>query len=138
MEVLIALLVLSIGLLGMAALQAVSLKSNHGAYQRTQATFLAYDMMDRMRANRTSALAENYNITMATANLSGSTLAVTDVNDWLNNFVSALLPSGDGSIDCDSATSICTIIVQWDTSRQGGTAANSAVTTQQFSFTAQL
>ena len=137
-EVLVALLVLSIGLLGMAALQAVSLKSNHGAYQRTQATFLAYDMMDRMRANRTSALAGDYNIAMATNSLSGSTLAVTDVNDWLTNYVSALLPSGDGSINCVTATSVCTIVVQWDTSRQGGTAVNSANTTQQFSFTAQL
>ncbi|HLE93281.1 MAG TPA: type IV pilus modification protein PilV, partial [Sulfuricaulis sp.] len=50
-EVLVALLVLSIGLLGLAALQTTSLQYNTGSYFRTQATFLAYDIIDRMRAN---------------------------------------------------------------------------------------
>ena len=50
-EVLVALLVLSIGLLGLAALQTTSLQYNTGSYFRTQATFLAYDILDRMRAN---------------------------------------------------------------------------------------
>ncbi len=51
LEVLIALLVLSVGLLGLAALQLTSLQYNTGSYLRTQATFLAYDILDRMRAN---------------------------------------------------------------------------------------
>ena len=51
LEVLVALLILAIGLLGLAALQSVSLKYNHQSYERTQATLLAYDMLDRMRAN---------------------------------------------------------------------------------------
>lgn len=51
LEVLIALLVLSLGLLGLAALQVTSLKFNTESYYRTQATFLAYDIIDRMRAN---------------------------------------------------------------------------------------
>ena len=91
LEVMIALLVLSIGLLGIAALQANSLKVNHGAYQRSQAIFLAYDMMDRLRANRTAALAGQCDITLG-ATLGGTDLCDTDVNDWQNNFVGALLP----------------------------------------------
>ena len=51
-EVLVALVVLSIGLLGVAALQLTSLRSNHSSAMRSQATFLAYDIIDRMRANR--------------------------------------------------------------------------------------
>jgi type IV pilus assembly protein PilV len=51
LEVLIALLVLSIGLLGLAALQTTGLRSNEMASMRTQATQLAYDISDRMRAN---------------------------------------------------------------------------------------
>ncbi len=51
LEVLIALLVFSFGLLGMAGLLAVSVQTNHSAYLRTQATFLAQGMADRMRAN---------------------------------------------------------------------------------------
>ncbi len=50
-EVLVALLVLSIGLLGLAALQATGMKYNSDAYYRTQASILAYDIIDRMRAN---------------------------------------------------------------------------------------
>ena len=55
-EVLVALLVLSIGLLGLAALQTTSLQFNTGSYYRTQATLLAYDIIDRMRANGSAAI----------------------------------------------------------------------------------
>jgi len=50
-EVLIAMLVLAVGLLGLAGLQATSLRNNQSAYNRSQATQLAYDLTDRMRAN---------------------------------------------------------------------------------------
>jgi type IV pilus assembly protein PilV len=61
LEVLVAILVLSLGLLGLAGLQTVSLRNNTGAAQRTIATQLAYDMADRMRANYASVLAGDYN-----------------------------------------------------------------------------
>ena len=121
LEVMIALLVLSIGLLGLAALQATTLKANHGAYQRTQATFIAYDMMDRLRANRTAALAGQCNVEMGeTLTGSSSAMCDADVTDWQTNSVGTLLPSGQGSIICTVATSVCEVIVQWDESRQGG------------------
>ncbi len=50
-EVLIAALILAIGLLGLAALQAKGLQSNYSSNLWSQATVLAYDMADRMRAN---------------------------------------------------------------------------------------
>ena len=131
LEVMIALLVLSIGLLGIAALQANSLKVNHGAYQRSQAIFLAYDMMDRLRANRTAALAGQCDIAMG-ATLGGTDMCDVDVNDWQNNFVGALLPTGQGFIDCTTTANICVITVQWDEGRQAGSA------TTQFSITADL
>ena len=52
LEVLIALLVVSIGLLGLAGLQTQSIKSNHSSYLRTQATLLAHDLSDRMRTSK--------------------------------------------------------------------------------------
>lgn len=55
-EVLVAVLILAIGLLGLAALQTQSLKFNNEAYLRTQATLLAMDIADRLRANRTVAV----------------------------------------------------------------------------------
>lgn len=51
LEVLIAVVILSIGLLGLAGLQVASLRVNQGAMQRSQATILAYDMLDRMRSD---------------------------------------------------------------------------------------
>ena len=54
MEVLVAMLVLAIGLLGLASLQAQSLKFNHEAYIRSQATILAYEIMDKMRTDPTA------------------------------------------------------------------------------------
>jgi type IV pilus assembly protein PilV len=59
-EVLIALIILSIGLLGLGLLQANSLKASFSADQRTQASNLAYQMVDMMRANRTSAYEYTY------------------------------------------------------------------------------
>ena len=64
-EVLVALLVLSIGLLGLAMLQIQGLRFTTDSYQRTQATLLAYDLMDRMRANKVGADAGAYCLTTA-------------------------------------------------------------------------
>ena len=51
-EVLVALLILLIGLLGVVRMQLLSVQNNQGAYLRTQATYIASDMLDRLRANR--------------------------------------------------------------------------------------
>ncbi len=136
MEVMIALFVLSIGLLGLAALQSVALKANHSAYHRSQATFLAYDIMDRMRANRNAALAGSYNLALADDPSGSGNLAAADINDWINNYVAQLLPAGDASIDCDNQ-GLCMVVVQWDESRAGGTAtAGSDIT--EFSIEAEI
>ena len=119
LEVLVALLILSIGLLGLAALQANTLKINHGALQRTQAIFLTYDMMDRLRANRVAALAGQCDIAMG-ATLGGTDLCDVDVTDWQNNHVATFLPSGQGLVDCSTTVDVCVVTVQWDEGRQGG------------------
>jgi len=136
LEVLIAVLILSIGLLGLAALHATSLKANHGAYHKSQATFLAYDMIDRLRANRPQAINGSYNQLFAAGDKTGSTLAVADVNDWLAT-TATLLPSGDGDIACTSA-GVCTVQVRWNVAREGGTADGSSATLQNFSITTDI
>lgn len=60
-EVLIALFVLAIGLLGMATLMMNSMQSSQGASQRSAATVAAYDFAERLRANRTQAAVANSN-----------------------------------------------------------------------------
>jgi type IV pilus assembly protein PilV len=61
-EVLVSLLVLAVGLLGLAMLQAAGFRFTNQSYSRTQATFLAYDIFDKMRANVTGFTAGNYDL----------------------------------------------------------------------------
>jgi type IV pilus assembly protein PilV len=68
-EILITLVVLSVGLLGIAALHAEGLQSGRSAYLRTKAVGFASDLADRMRANRPAAIAGNY---VATTGYRGS------------------------------------------------------------------
>ena len=122
-EVLIAMLVLAIGLLGMAQMQASGLRSTHGAYLRTQATLLAGDMLDSMRANMTVARAGGYDVAFGGA-LGGGAQADLDVIAWKAN-LRALLPNGDGQITtvtpagATAATpSDVTVAVRWSGLRQ--------------------
>lgn len=62
LEVMVALLILSIGLLGLAALQLTGMRYNTDAYARTQATLFAYDIIDRIRANPMGRKNGNYNV----------------------------------------------------------------------------
>jgi type IV pilus assembly protein PilV len=109
LEVLISILVLSVGLLGYAGLQTVSMKNNTSAFQRSQATMLTYDIVDRMRANKPNLA--SYSIAMGTVG------AFPDVVSWKNNVATAL-PDGDASIGVDLAGN-ATITIQWDDNRDG-------------------
>ncbi|MBW8306116.1 MAG: type IV pilus modification protein PilV [Thiobacillus sp.] len=129
LEVLVAIVVLSIGLLGLAGLMASSLKNSHSAYQRTQATWLAYDALDRMRANRQVALAGGYNLALGAAP-GGSALAKDDLDEW-DTALANTLPAGDGSIAV-AAGGVVKIIVQWnDTRGTGGVAAEQFIVDSQ-------
>ncbi|MGI0119481.1 type IV pilus modification protein PilV [Zooshikella sp. RANM57] len=59
-ELLVAVFILSIGLLGMAGLQAVSLKNNNDSLNRSYATFLSSSIIDRIRANPTGSYATDF------------------------------------------------------------------------------
>lgn len=117
-ELLIAVLVLAIGLLGVAALQTNALKHNQSALQRSQATMLAYSIMDAMRANRPAAIAGQYNLARSCAPPSGgSGLIAADHRAWIAALKTNLgdFPTTCGEIACASAT--CTVKVYWDDSR---------------------
>ena len=77
LEVLVAVLIFSLGLLGLAGLLAVSVKTNHAAYLRTQATFLAEGMADRMRANVLGLWNNSYNVTLTAPLTSTSAIPTT-------------------------------------------------------------
>jgi type IV pilus assembly protein PilV len=129
LEVLIAVVVLSIGLLGIAGLQAVGQQSNHSAYLRSQATVLAYDMIDRMRANQAAVANGDYDSIDTTANnyadpgcagagCSSSQMAQYDMYDWQQE-LSTQLPTGNGKVVGAGSGSIFTVTVMWDDDRNG-------------------
>lgn len=128
LEVLIALLVLSIGLLGLAALQITSLRSNEMANMQTTATQLAYDISDRMRANP-EGVANNEYVLAGGATPSGTSVAALDLIAWNGAVID--LPGGRSSITqcddtsvppCDGLTHVIT--VQWDEMRAGASGTN--------------
>ena len=117
-EMLVALLVISVGLLGMAGLRAFSLRTNTSAYHSSQANMLAYDILDSMRNNRAPALEGKYAV--STAGLySASERAKTDLDDWLARLqaVPGGLPGGAGEVVCDPDTFVCRVTVLWDDAR---------------------
>ena len=110
-EVLVALIVLAIGLLGLAALQAQGLRFNHDALIRTQATNLAYDIVDRMRTNRDNLDAyteddpdEDCEPTEASVEM--------DLSCWYDSLRLAL-PGGDGSISANAEDNFFDVAVRW-------------------------
>lgn len=120
-EVLVALVVLSVGLLGLAALQTNAVEFNHDAYLRSQATILAYDIADRIRGNRQAAINGEYVSAFATTLPScndavAGTVAQQDIGAWRRALVCAL-PAGNGQIDWDAGAEILTVTVRWDESR---------------------
>ncbi len=134
-EVMIALAVFSFGLLALAALMASGLKYNTSALHRSHATSQAYDMGDRMRANRLGLDAGYYN------NLSDSgtdpdcigsgctpeQMAQYDSWQW-NTDNARLLPEGVGTVSLKSSDSgIYTITIAWNDDRDPGTEAESFV-----------
>ena len=131
LEVLVAMVVLSVGLLSLAGLQVISLRTNHSSYLRTQATIQSYDIMDRMRVNPDRVKAGDYDKptqegsagTENTACETSAGCAITDVAPhdlfrW-NKAIADVLPDGEGIVcidrtpddgiptapDCDSAGS---------------------------------
>lgn len=118
-EVLIAVLVMGIGLLGIAALQATSLRNNQSAQGRSAAVIQSYAILDAMRANREGARSGQYNTDYICAAPSGDSLATRDLASWIAALGEAL-PGGEdstcGRVAC-SAELDCEVAVRWDDSR---------------------
>jgi type IV pilus assembly protein PilV len=107
-EVLVALLVLAIGLLGLAALQTTGVRFNQESYLRSQAILIAYDIVDRIRANATGKTAGNYDNVTASATFTApaclgavsctpANIATYDLAGWKAR-IAASLPAGTGEI----------------------------------------
>ncbi|MFL0810775.1 MAG: type IV pilus modification protein PilV [Agarilytica sp.] len=127
-EILVALFTLSIGLLGLATMQAKTLQLNQSAYQRTQATMLAKDVIDRIRANGSNVgdYVTDYSYSGSAIDCSSSScnsnqMALSDIDAW-QNLVDQNI-NGAGSIQLygtADGVAIYDISIQWE-DRDGNT-----------------
>ncbi|MBI3368743.1 MAG: type IV pilus modification protein PilV [Burkholderiales bacterium] len=110
MEALIAIVLLSMCALAYAALQLRGVSANSSSLWRSKAVMLAYEMSDRMRANRSGVTAGNYNSLLtpvavtscgATSSCTPDKMAGLDFYQW-NTALAAELPSGAGVVCIDS------------------------------------
>lgn len=122
-EVMIAVLVLSTGMLGVAAMQSASLRNGVSAMQRSQAIAQTYAIVDAMRANVASARAGAYNLALPSSGCSipsaGSSLASKDLNRWRKSFLDTMGDGPCGGVSC--AAGVCEITIRWnDEAGSGG------------------
>ncbi len=126
-EVMVALVIFIVGMLGLARLQGAALQNNHVAYLHTVATRLAYDMTERMRANPAGTAGGAYNDISSDAvpehvdcyggeGCSAALLAAMDARQWLTAIASEL-PSGRGRVTGNGQ--LFTVTVMWDQKRSG-------------------
>jgi type IV pilus assembly protein PilV len=122
-EVLVSVVIVTLGLLGAAALQANALRNNQGAYERTQTSILTQGIFDAMRANLAGVDSNGYDTGgYVCAAQSAGGLAGSDVDVWIANLHRQIHAGACGSIDCTGRA--CTVRVRWDDSR--ATAGSSA------------
>ncbi|WP_284322319.1 type IV pilus modification protein PilV [Dyella acidisoli] len=156
MEVLVSVLIVSFGMLGIAATLFTANRSATSSYVRQQAVQDAYDILDRMRANHTVAAVAGGSYTTSsvpssapspncsTSTCTGTQMAAYDVWQWETN-VSTNLPQGVGSVTIAAGstnTYTVTVSVTWSDQAgssaftpQGATASN---TTQTYTVVSAL
>ena len=129
-EVLVSVVVLSIGLLGVAAMQSIALRGGQSSFESSQAVIQTSAILEAMRANRINAA--NYNTAgMVCAAGGGGSLAQEDVSDWITSMKTTIGADADDPTVCGQITgcpAACVITVQWDDRRAGGGAARQVVT----------
>lgn len=117
LEILIAVVVLSLGLLGLAGLQLTSLRNNQSALERSSAVMATYTIVEAMHADRTAVTAGGFNHTLDGSAPTAATFPAESIATWLVMLRNALGPDARGSIACAAGTGACTITVEWDDSR---------------------
>ncbi len=118
-EVLVAVVILAIGLLGLAAMQVTASRTTTQSAQKTQAILLAEDMIERIRANRGAAGSYD-GVTVGSGDScvtdfspSSSDVATNDINGWSNS-VRCLLADGSGQVDVDTTANTVAVTLSWE------------------------
>lgn len=123
-EVLVSVLVLGIGVLGLAGLQRVGISAGYSALQRSQASWLAGEMADLLRANPEAARSGAYDTSFADVaggcpRPTGSTRAQLDLNQWQADVCETLGGTGSGSVQVIRSGNLYSalIAVRWNDRR---------------------
>lgn len=125
-EILVAVLILSIGLLGIGWVQTRALANNNSSMARSAAVIASYSILDAMRADRENAIDNAYDIPTSSPIKAGScdndadTLAEAQLDNWcieLGNIQGAV-DSTTGLITCDDAGA-CDVVITFDDGRVG-------------------
>jgi type IV pilus assembly protein PilV len=122
LEVLIAVFIMAIGLLGIAALQSLTLKNTGSSAERSNAIIQSYTMLDVLRADRNAAVSGNYNqgwlCAAANTEDAADANAAANMNQWITQLHQSVGPSACGRITCGQ--NACEVGVRWDESRATG------------------
>ncbi|MPS35991.1 MAG: prepilin-type N-terminal cleavage/methylation domain-containing protein [Stenotrophomonas sp.] len=129
LEVMISVLILGVGLLGIAAMQALALRGGQGSLESSQAVMQTTSIAEAMRANRLNA--GNYAMAMTCTAGSGGSLAQNDLAAWINALKRTIGTAGDSST-CGRIEALGNsrfrITVQWDDQRAGGSSTRQVAT----------
>lgn len=133
-EVLISVLVLALGLMGMAAMQALALRGGQSSLESSQAVMASNSIIEAMRANRANAASYAFDGTAscATVPAAGLSLATWDVRQWTLQLKTAIGndpadPNTCGRI-VDMGGGVFAITVQWNDQRAGGSQTRQMIT----------
>jgi prepilin-type N-terminal cleavage/methylation domain len=129
-EVLVSVVVIGIGLLGIAAMQSVALRGSQGSLETSQAVIQTTAILEAIRANR--ARAADYNTAGMVCNVpaAAGTLAQRDLGNWLTSLKATIGTPGDDTTcgQISGCPANCEVTVRWDDSRAGGSATRTLVT----------
>lgn len=117
-EVMVSVLILAVGMLGIAAMQATALRNSQSALERSQGVINTYAIIDAMRANVVEARANRYALARTcTVPTAGASLESKDINFWMENLQKNLGDATCGTITCDGSR--CIVAVEWNDTRGG-------------------
>ncbi|WP_193166339.1 type IV pilus modification protein PilV [Microbulbifer hainanensis] len=146
-EVLVTVLILAVGLLGLAATQTMSLKNGNNSHQRYFAALAAEEMADRLRANPEGVALGAYdgaevngeesviNCRTPSPRCTARQLALMDLYEW-GQAISTNLPAGAGRISRDGSQ--FTLTVDWSEQPTGTNRGSNLVQADEFSFALEV
>ncbi|WDG56994.1 type IV pilus modification protein PilV [Pseudomonas chlororaphis] len=130
-EVLVAVLILGVGLLGAAAVQLNALRYTDSALMTSQASFIAYDMLDRIRANS----AADYTVAAPEAGNFG-VVRDQDLYDFKRNVERFGGPTAEGHISLKQG--VFTISITWDDARAAHSSGEPAEGSRSFVLSSRV